>query len=70
MPRPATDPQIDQILRLVNRRDGSRHNYLSQARRALGLSSSKINRGLSTVEASAIIDALTVEEEDRERAAK
>lgn len=55
---PATPKQISYILSLVNRRNGTRHAHLSQARRALGLSSSKVGRGLSRAEASAIIDEL------------
>lgn len=54
----ATDKQINFILTLVNTTHGTRHRHLSQARHVLGLSSSKCNRGLSKVEASAIIDTL------------
>ncbi len=59
--QPATPKQISYILQLVNARHGTRHSYLSQARTELGLSSSKIGRGVSKAEASAIIDELKKE---------
>lgn len=54
----ATTKQIDFILSLVNQKHGTDHAHLSQARHELGLSSSKIGRGLSKVEASTIITEL------------
>lgn len=55
MASPATQKQVDYILMLVNREHGTSHSHLSQARHVLGWSSSKCSRGLTKVEASAII---------------
>lgn len=57
----ATPKQISYILSLVNKHEGTRYAYLSQARHHLGLSSFKVQRGLSKAEASAIITELADE---------
>lgn len=55
---PASPKQISYIISLVSRIEGAHHSHLSQARHAIGLSSSKASRGLNKAEASAIITDL------------
>lgn len=62
---PATDKQVDGIIRRANQLEGTRFRYLSQVRGVIGLSSFQCQRGLTGPQASAIIEDL-----DRRLAAK
>lgn len=54
----ATDSQLDYMLTLANKVNGTSYRYLSQVRDVLGLSSFQLQRGITKPQASALIDQL------------
>lgn len=54
----ATPKQISYLISLANQITGRTDAHLSQVRGVLGLSTSKVGRGLTKSEASALIDGL------------